>query len=238
MMNTKKIAVALAVLACSSGAALAAQNVDVQVKGKITPAACNVFVAGGGIIDYGDIKSSQLAANGFTPLDHKELPIHVECDAPIHVALKPIDQRSASAANVDTSEIHSRYAQGFAGLGNHNQKSIGVYSMGLSDPYVETDDDVPNADVPPPEFSGPAILTSATSHGGEWTSKHEGVTSFYRSGNVPAFIAIAGEEEQPTAFRSLEATINVQAYINKASELDLTSAISLDGMSTIELFYL
>jgi len=30
----------------------------------------------------------------------------------------------------------------------------------------------------------------------------------------------------------------VQAYINKASELDLTKPVILDGLSTIELVYL
>jgi hypothetical protein len=30
----------------------------------------------------------------------------------------------------------------------------------------------------------------------------------------------------------------VQAYINKASELDLTKPIALDGLTTLELVYL
>lgn len=45
-------------------------------------------------------------------------------------------------------------------------------------------------------------------------------------------------EVDPIAFTTLVGTLNVQAYINKSSELDLTKPVKLDGLSTLELVYL
>ena len=42
----------------------------------------------------------------------------------------------------------------------------------------------------------------------------------------------------PIAFTTLTGKLGVQAYINKASELDLTKPIALDGLATLELVYL
>ena len=44
--------------------------------------------------------------------------------------------------------------------------------------------------------------------------------------------------QEPAAFKNLTINLTVQAYINKASELDLTKPVILDGLSTIELVYL
>lgn len=42
----------------------------------------------------------------------------------------------------------------------------------------------------------------------------------------------------PRTFTNMSGTINVQAYINKTSELDISQPIELDGQTTIELVYL
>ncbi|MGK8936242.1 hypothetical protein ACRS85_26935 [Pluralibacter gergoviae] len=42
----------------------------------------------------------------------------------------------------------------------------------------------------------------------------------------------------PVAFKTLTGTLNVQAVINKGAELDLSKAVNLDGLSTIQLYYL
>ncbi|MNW06548.1 hypothetical protein D3C71_2029760 [compost metagenome] len=42
----------------------------------------------------------------------------------------------------------------------------------------------------------------------------------------------------PVAFKTLATTLEVQAFINKASELDITKPIQLDGLATLELIYL
>jgi hypothetical protein len=42
----------------------------------------------------------------------------------------------------------------------------------------------------------------------------------------------------PIAFTTLAGKLGVQAYINKASELDLTKPVVLDGLTTLELVYL
>lgn len=42
----------------------------------------------------------------------------------------------------------------------------------------------------------------------------------------------------PTALKNLASTLSVQAYINKASALDMTKPVKLDGLATIEVVYL
>jgi len=42
----------------------------------------------------------------------------------------------------------------------------------------------------------------------------------------------------PVSFTTLSGTMEIQAYLNKASELDLTKEVQLDGLTTIELVYL
>ena len=43
---------------------------------------------------------------------------------------------------------------------------------------------------------------------------------------------------EPVAFKNLTSTIRVMPYINKASELDLTKPVKLDGQTNFEMFYL
>jgi len=45
-------------------------------------------------------------------------------------------------------------------------------------------------------------------------------------------------ELQPVAFTTLTSTLKVQAAINKGSELDLTKAVTLDGLSSVQVYYL
>ena len=57
----------------------------------------------------------------------------------------------------------------------------------------------------------------------------------------PGSIATVGTldgDNAPLAFTTLNGTFQLQASINKGSELDMTKAVHLDGMSTIELYYL
>ncbi|CAI1993240.1 Uncharacterised protein [Serratia liquefaciens] len=47
-----------------------------------------------------------------------------------------------------------------------------------------------------------------------------------------------GRSAEPDAYKNLTIKFGVQAYINKASELDLTKPVILDGLTTLELIYL
>jgi hypothetical protein len=47
-----------------------------------------------------------------------------------------------------------------------------------------------------------------------------------------------GSIPEPDAIKNVTIDLKVQAYINKASELDLTKPVILDGLTTLELIYL
>lgn len=46
------------------------------------------------------------------------------------------------------------------------------------------------------------------------------------------------DTSEPAAFKNMTTKINVVAYLNKSSELDLTKPIKLDGQANFEMFYL
>jgi len=45
-------------------------------------------------------------------------------------------------------------------------------------------------------------------------------------------------DNTPASLTNLSGTVSIKGFINKASELDLTHDIQLDGLTTIELVYL
>lgn len=230
MMNAKNIVGALAMLACTSGSVLAGQALEVKVKGTITPAACDVEFVGDGTVNYENISPLKLKHDAITALENKQVPIRITCQAPTKVSLRATDYRADSVAGIDTSGAGIDKSVGVAGLGFSNGKSIGVYTMGLSDLTVSS-----NAE-------SPVLVTKVTDD--EWArGTGKPITPFYKFENAAAEISVAdtaGSDiiSSTSAFTNMNATINVQAYINKTSELTLSSAIELDGLSTITLHYL
>jgi type 1 fimbria pilin len=87
----------IALLLASAAPAFAASNVDLTVKGLITPNACTPTVSAGGVVDHGKIASKDLVQNNPTTLPRVTLQLSIDCDATIPFAIKPIDNRSGSS---------------------------------------------------------------------------------------------------------------------------------------------
>lgn len=246
MMNTKKIVGALAMLACTSGTVLATESAVVKVTGTIKPSACNISLMGGGTIDYGDISASSLKKDGLYQLENKTLDISVACDGYVKVALMGKDDKSESALGAlgrvgesegtMVSEGMSSNNGGFvAGLGVADGIKVGAYTMGLS--HLTAD--------------GSSVVGITSQDKQNWYHR-SGIVSVF-SGDASNYISVtkadtlevspslrASEfaEYTPIAFKTLTGKLNVQAYLNSASELSLSKEVKLDGQTTIELHYL
>ncbi|MCH1996717.1 DUF1120 domain-containing protein, partial [Achromobacter xylosoxidans] len=59
-INQKLATLSLALAGSMAASVAQAQSIDVRVIGTITPAACIPSLAGGGVVDYGNIAASTL----------------------------------------------------------------------------------------------------------------------------------------------------------------------------------
>lgn len=236
MLNKmQKTVCAIAVLAATSLPALAASSVDVRVIGTITPTACVPTLAGGGTIDYGVIPPTSLATDAYTVLAEKQTTFSIVCEAPAKVAVQFVNQRVGSLAtstnetstggqinyqNITLFSGGNIYA---AGLGLDGTSKIGGYGMRMV-PGTYTVDGTTDVDN---IFRVNSSGTFAATASGYAFSNEKRQISWASKGAI-----------LPVAFTTLSGQLAVQAFINKASELDLSKPVVLDGLSTIELVYL
>ncbi|CCG87337.1 DUF1120 domain-containing protein [Erwinia piriflorinigrans] len=232
MMKSLINTCAVAALAIFSGTAIS-ESVGVQVVGTIKPSACTPVISNDGNIDYGIISTATLSTDSLTQLDNKQLTFSITCDAPTKLGLKAVNGRPGTAAAARGDEdghyggftpvgISAENGNVVVGLGKSGDKKIGGYNI-MMDRITADGDPVNN------------LYRFTSSGSSSWDKmlflpfylKEEILTSWSKpSGNTPL------------TFTNMSGTINVRAYINKTSELDISQPIALDGQTTIELVYL
>lgn len=167
-------------------------------------------------------------------LDVKALDLSIACEAATKLALHVTDMRSDSALTLEGKNWNAKAAQlgarqrGALGLGKSGDKDIGAWAMWMEPDAIK-------ADGKAVDFIGISSMPSAANS--EWTKPDTGIAWLARSGDNYKSWAATGTFT-PIAIKNLTGTLSVQAGINKGSELDLTKAIQLDGMATIQMFYL
>ncbi|MEW5558768.1 DUF1120 domain-containing protein [Enterobacter asburiae] len=222
-------------LAATAGQAMAAgDSVDVKVRGQFVPAACTTTVSGGGTVDYGTIKAETIAKDDFTMLAVKNLNLSIACEAPMKIALHTTDMRADSTVTL-TGKSWNVKAQGGAyssntslGLGKSGDKNIGSWAMWMEPDSIKADGNAVDVIA----ISG---LPTATTD--SWSKPGSGTTWLAQTGDSYKSWAATGTTT-PIALTTLNGTLSVQAGINKGSELDLTKTVTLDGMATLQVFYL
>lgn len=232
--HIQQTACALTVLATTSLPALA-ESVDVRVIGTITPAACTPVLSGGGTIDYGSIHPTSLSSTAYTVLPVKSVDFAITCDAPAKIAVKAMNGRVGTAAGVNDTVNGAIAPSGVTLFGITNAAVVGLGLDGAA------------------KIGGYAVQITPSTYSADGTA----VDGIYRnnptdaawglsvSGNIYAGGAFNRQiswansgTTVPTAFTSIAGKLAVQAYLNHASELDLTKPVTLDGLTTIELVYL
>lgn len=217
--------------------AFSADGVDLNVTGTFSPPACSVSLGGGGAVDFGDIKADTLKQDGYTTLAEKKLDITVSCNGATKVALHAINNRVGSmgagtkgdtAAEPASWSPDGRYS--VVGLGMDGKTKIGSYRVSIDGNSVIVDGNSMN------------ILSRETTSK-QWLYSPQ--TDLYNRHYADKMVSwgttrVVGTSENSTvsAFKTMTAKLSVQAYMNKASELDLTKPVKLDGSTTLELVYL
>lgn len=198
----------IAGLICTSSLALAASNVDLTVKGSITPSACDTMISNGGVIDHGKLTARDLNADTNTGLPQQSLLLSVRCEGPTLFAFNTIDNREGTSAVHDS--MHG------LGMINGNEK-LGSAIFWLLNPVA---DSVP-------------VRTIVSSNGGaSW-----GPSPFLNHQQRTA-IAAWVDLSRPIAVKDFDARINVATLIVRADDLTLTDEIPIDGHVTLQLTYL
>lgn len=235
LKNIMKTTLAMAILASGLQAA-SAESVDVKVIGTIVPTACTPTVSGGGVIDYGNIKATTLKADAYTVLPLKTVDFSISCDAPAKVAIAAKNGRFGSLAGASENSttgvapapvtLPDMPGSGAVGLGLDGTTKIGGYSMEIKEGTTTADGELV------------ASLYTNGSLSAGWSQVPAGKGDVYNMASQRYMSWGKTGTLDPIAFKALAGKLAVQAYINKASELDLTHAIHLDGLTTLEVFYL
>ncbi|MEA1065319.1 DUF1120 domain-containing protein [Apirhabdus apintestini] len=233
-MKMAKHILAASLLAVVGGQAMAADSVDVKVIGTIVPAACTPTLDGGAVVDYGTIKASTLAADDFTVLPVKSIPFSITCDAPAKASFHGIDAQSDSVvkpigkqfSNPTKTVISASTSMSGLGLTDENAK-IGAYTMWMAPGSVSLDGSTDAVD----SLYSNSVPTQAT----VWSKAD---TNGAVIGTNKYYTWAKAGELVPVAFTTMKGELSVQAAINKASELDLTKAVHLNGQTTLEIYYL
>lgn len=220
------------ILATSAGQAMAAgDSIDVKVIGQIVPAACTANVTGGATVDYGTMKTSALSQDDFTMLGVKNLELSIACEAPVKIALKTQDMRSDSVVALTGKNWDMKATTVAAngkelGLGSAEGKKIGAWAMWMEPASVKADGNAVDA-----------LNTTGTPNASStWTKAAGGAAWLATDGAYKSWGATG--TLTPIAVTNLTGTLSVQAGINKASELDLTKPVTLDGLATLQVYYL
>lgn len=207
------------------------------VTGQYTPPPCNVTLAANGTIDYGHISSSSLSSLYETTLPIKTLAnaITINCAAATSVAINWEDNRfsSLSGSPIDTVGLYNQLQPSgstsvvglYLGLGNDSgNHPIGSYVSTLSALKVDGSPQFFASDATVPFQKGSATPTDVFEYMG-----NRGPSLAYN------FLNTDGD---PVKGKLFTMDYNVMATIVKSTLLDFSQQVTLDGSSTISLYYL
>ena len=196
--------------------AQATTSAQLVVRGSITPAACNLSLAGSGIVDYGVIRSGELSQTAFNPREERTTSLVVNCGTtPAKFGLTFTDLQAGSKV---TGILGAGFteAQNY-GLGLAGNRRTGGYSITLKDL----------------RSSGVTLYPIMRSGGGAWQSSDGKVAQ-----SPSQYSWRNGSTITPASITQLTGTIAVKAVINKAQDLDLSRDVSIDGRATLVLSYI
>lgn len=209
-MKASLAALAGALLIASCPWTLAASNVDLTVKGSITPSACTPSISSNGLVDYGKISVQDLDVS-ITPLPPVVFKLAVNCEGSSLFALASLDNRLPS------HNPNAYYVLGYI----DPSKWIGAYFLTLRN--VQTDDPTAFAIYSTDDGSSWDIYTP------EWNWAASSLTAFGKG--------ISGRLA-PVAIKDMSLDLLVEPFIYGRYSIPAGEPIALDGSATFELRYL
>ncbi len=236
-MSCRGFVVGCGVFLMAHALSVHAESVDLRVTGTLIPGACTPTLSSDGVIDYGYITADQLSAKSYTPLDVKTLGLSISCTAPAKIAIKAINGRPGTVAGgTETGpsraasspvELFNGVSQAVVGLGVNGGTPIGGYALRpVPGSFTADGNNVVN------------IWQNSDNAPDNWDPTRATISLYTVFSAIRYMSWATPGTELPLPFTVLNGQLEVQAYINKLEELDLNSAIQLDGQSTIEIVYL
>lgn len=209
-MNKRLSLLTTALLLTGASSAFAASSTDLTVTGFITPAACQPSLSGGGIIDLGSISAKELFQDRETPRPPQALQLTVSCVAPAVFALRGIDNQAAFAP--DPSKYGLAEDGGTQKLGNYNLLFANTSADGaVTTPLKSVDDGLTWSELADSSWMPTDLAGFGGNTGGAWL---------------------------PQSIENLTTDLVVEPFIAKASDLDLTNEVTINGSATLEVKYL
>ncbi|KAF1031111.1 MAG: hypothetical protein GAK37_00968 [Pseudomonas sp.] len=209
------LAVSAICLSTSIGAH-ATQAAELVVRGTIVPAACNLSLGAGGIIDYGTIRAGELSQTAFNPREEKTASLVVNCGTtPAKFGLTLTDLQAGSKV---AGILGSGYteAQNY-GLGSVGGRRTGGYSVTLRDL----------------RSSSITLSPIVRANGGAWYNSDGKVAQ-----SPSQYSWRSSTTVTPASISQLTGVIAVRAVINRGQDLDLSRDVTLDGRTTLVLSYI
>jgi type 1 fimbria pilin len=116
----------------ASAAIHAADTTQLEVKGTVRPAPCDLSLTANGEVDFGRIANSRLSDDKPMTIGIKTVQYAINCPTgATRIAIKFVDNRKSSVtAGLAGLATNNHQADGNAfGLGKYNGKNIGVYFL-------------------------------------------------------------------------------------------------------------
>nr|WP_276553313.1 DUF1120 domain-containing protein [Acinetobacter courvalinii] len=221
--------------------AIKVHSADVIVTGFYDPGSCTPSFSNGGTIDYGLISIHTLKANEFNVLPERQIHFAIVCTRSQKVGFKLTSQRVGTLLQANGEQENTFgfglspvpllgfSAEASTGLGlDRSQNKIGGMAMNITQGATIVDGD-----------RNVALLQSSNG-GSDYSLKAN--ESFLTAGSDQggAYQYTWGDQgsDVAKAFMNAIVTVNVQAYLNKLENLDLSDLINIDGAVTFEMVYL
>jgi hypothetical protein len=191
---------------------------ELTLNAHFAPAACEINLSNGGVIDFGRMLAKSLNADRDTALASRNLTLNIGCDGPTRFALLMQDNRKGSATGGTDETAY--------GLGVDNSRNkIGRYFL-LFDPFDMQADVLPGL-----------YRTDSTTSGVAWSSSN-GFPIPIGQNSWMGFTELSGSHAGPSAIQNLNGQISLRAILSPTNSLDLSTDVLLDGSGTIEIKYL
>ncbi|WP_080411443.1 DUF1120 domain-containing protein [Burkholderia ubonensis] len=230
-----------ALMICGTSA-LAADTADLTVKGSIVPSACVPSFSGGGVVDFGTIKTVDLKQNDFSNIGRRSVKLTVSCSSKKSVAYSLTDNQKASslggqvASALDVASRVGGDASAYIyGLGSTeiDGKAVSLGSYALLVTSASADG-----------AKGLTFSDSRSVDGGTWWNA--GGVGFMpaplSNGDRSYGVPYPGKflDWHPYSLANAQQhvfDIDVVAAINKGSLLPLNQDVPLNGQATFNITY-
>jgi len=218
--------------------ALAADTVDLKVKGILSNTACSPTLSNDATVDFGRLKMSGLSATDVNQLGTRNITLTVTCDAPMAVGITTTDGRTSSLKALlitqgTSNNVNLDSATWEFGLGKTaGDVNLGAYSITTATTNASgvTLDGVA-ADAIVQKTSG-ASTTST-----DW-KKVAAISTDLKPDGTEVWSFAATGTLVPTAFKVAVLPLRVTAAIQDTTTLAITDDTNLDGLATFSLVYL